>query len=143
MSKKTDYTNAQFDSAELRIQKLFEEIQSETPQGLNGAEVALNTHWGIIVSGHIIIYKIDDTVYMRAVCLCPANTTAPSDADYFELSYDQLWAVPPKSYVTYDSHNNELYFDKYDVNGVEIHLYKEYLNRLPIGPLVLRASWKA
>ena len=149
MSKKTDYVNAQFDDAELRIEELFGEIKQESPYGLGGALVAVNTQAGdACTRQNVLIYKKDDTVYLRAVCLGSPGVYLSEYADFTLLDSSYRWAFPPETYRVQDSSNNEFSVRSVitTVQGevVRSSLFKaDYRNRLPVGPLVIKASWQA
>ena len=142
--KKTDYTNAQFDDAELRVKELFDAIQQESSQGLDGADVAVDQGYGLRTYGHVLIYKKGDTVYLRAVCLAGPGVYL-SDSDMFKPKY--RWGLPPQQYRAQDSSNNsfvvESIVDMIEGRVVYAYFFKnDYSNPQPIGPMVIKASWQ-
>lgn len=147
MSRKTDYTNAQFDDAELRIAELFGAIQQEDPHGLGGALVAVNQDAGTYARHHVLIYKKGSTVYLRAVCLGGPGVYIDDASDFTLLNSSYVWAFPPETYRVQDSANND-FSVRAVVTGqgkvVRSSLFKAvYTNRQPVGPLVIKASWQA
>lgn len=92
-SKQTDYVNAQFDDAEIRIKKLFDEIMKDA--GSKDVPVWIHTHnsgtWATRFALTVIVYKNEKTHLKAFTTYLP---TRPPGATYWHVTAPE-WARPP------------------------------------------------
>ena len=149
-SKKTDYVNAQFDNAEIRIQELFDEIN----KNIGGAEISTNHFVGNGYAIFVLVYKKGDTVHLVAACLL---NTGHGYSTYNILDANFEWGIPPQRYnvevnQVVGGHVYTRSFEVFPVESggtkkIEFYMHNDgsYLDHFvgPAGPMVINASWKA
>ena len=90
-SKKTDYVNAQFDDAEIRIRNLYDKIMENS----GGVPVWIHTHNGGTYQGRfcltLVVYKKKKTYLKMYVTYLPKGHW---DANYWHVTAPE-WATPP------------------------------------------------
>ncbi|MBQ6501194.1 MAG: hypothetical protein IJI87_07470 [Mogibacterium sp.] len=137
--RKTEYTNAQFENAEVNVSRLFETVQNAAPYveagEIGGGINVYLTSYGMY--GSLNIYRINDKVYLKGVFLA-----LPHADQKVRFSVSKSWAKPPVMYTVADASGNSISISEAGGRNIYVSIsHGDPESTLPFGPLMLETTW--